>query len=151
MCCHWGAIARAYGIPSEVLETLNDLDYGDWQWKTHEEIRSAFPDSYERWHKRPQLSRFPNGESLQELVARTGDALRHVLQEHRDQTFVLVGHDSVNRALITRILEQPLSAYWRTIFEPCGISEIDIVAGTFFVRRLNELFHLDNIAGQPSL
>lgn len=143
------AIARACGVTSEVLETLNDLDYGAWQWKTHEEIATAFPELYERWHKTPQLCRFPNGESLQDLVARTGDALRYVLKKNREQAFVLVGHDSVNWALFTQVLEQPLSAYWRIIFEPCGISEIDFVEDTPLVRRVNELAHLDAITLDP--
>jgi broad specificity phosphatase PhoE len=145
------AIAEACGVASKILETLNDLDYGDWQWKTHDEMRAAFPELYERWHKAPQLCRFPNGESLQDIVARTGDALRYVLREHPDQTLILVGHDSVNRALVTQMLEQPLSAYWRTTFEPCGISEIDFVADTPWVRRINELSHLDDITGESPL
>jgi probable phosphoglycerate mutase len=140
------AIARACGVTSKVLKTLNDIDYGDWQWKTHEEVRAAFPELYERWHKTPQLCRFPNGESLQDLVARTGDVLRYVLREYREQTLVLVAHDSVNRALFMQVLEQPLSAYWHIVFEPCGISEVDFVQDTPWVRRVNELAHLDNIA-----
>ena len=145
------AIAAACGVTSKALETLNDIDYGDWQWKTHEEVEAAFPELYERWHKTPQLCRFPNGESLQDLVARAGDVLRYVLREYREQALVLVAHDSVNRALFMHVLEQPLSAYWRIVFEPCGISEIDFVQDTPSVRRVNELTHLDNIALESPL
>jgi broad specificity phosphatase PhoE len=138
-------IAEACGVPIEILETLNDLDYGAWQWKTHEEIRIAFAELYATWRATPHLFRFPRGESLQDLIARTSDALRYVLRQH--QTVVLIGHDSVNRALLMQMLEQPLSAYWRLVFEPCGISEIDHVDGTAWVLRINETFHLANLAG----
>lgn len=141
------AIAAACGVMSEKLAALNDLDYGDWQWKTHDEIRLAFPNLYQQWHRSPQLVRFPGGESLQDLVARAGDALRHVLREHGEQVVVLVGHDSINRALLIQLLEQPLSAYWRTVFDPCGLSEIDFADDTPSVRRINELLHLDGISG----
>jgi broad specificity phosphatase PhoE len=57
--------------------------------------------------------RFPEGESLHELVARGADALRLVVKHHSDDTMVLVGHDSVNRAMLLQLLDQPLSAYWR--------------------------------------
>jgi broad specificity phosphatase PhoE len=135
------AIAKACGIPSKVLEPLNDLDYGAWQWKTHEEIGGEFAELYATWCAMPHLFRFPRGESLQDLIARTGDALRYVLREHRGQTVVLVGHDSVNRALLMQMLDQPLSAYWRLVFEPCGISEIDFDEVPW-VLRINETFHL---------
>jgi phosphoserine phosphatase len=144
------AIAEACGVENKVLLALNDLDYGAWQWKTHDEIEAAFPELYERWHSAPQLCRFPKGESLQDLVARTGDVLRHVLSEHSDQVVVLVGHDSVNRALLMQVLEQPLSAYWRIFFEPCGISEIDFVGDTALVRRVDELAHLEHLSRELS-
>ena len=71
----------------------------------------------------PQLMRFPGGESLQDLVARAADALRFVLARHEasSDTVVLVGHDSVNRALLLQLLDQPLPAYWRVAQQPCAI------------------------------
>ena len=136
------AIARACGVPTRVLDQLNDLNYGLWQWKTHDEMRTTFPEQYETWHTAPQLFRFPQGESLQDLVARAGDALRGVLERHRDQTVVLVSHDSVSRALLTQVLDQPLSAYSRIVIEPCGITEIEFVGNTPRVLRVNETQHL---------
>jgi phosphoserine phosphatase len=142
------AIARACGSPSQVLDQLNDLDYGSWQWKTHEEMQSAFAEQYETWHIAPQMFRFPQGESLQDLVARAADVLRSVLQQHRDQTVVLVSHDSVIRALLTQVLDQPLSAYSRIVVDPCGITEIEFVDTIARVLRVNETQHLSAVA-QP--
>ncbi|MGA7328124.1 MAG: histidine phosphatase family protein [Rhodomicrobium sp.] len=140
------AIAEACHAPAKIMPSLNDLDYGTWQWKTHQEVAKHFPDDYATWFHAPHLFRFPEGESLQDLVARAAEALRRVLQQHRDQTAVLVGHDSVDRALLTQVLDQPLSAYWRLHLEPCGISEIRFEGLEPRVLRLNETFHLINIA-----
>jgi phosphoserine phosphatase len=142
------AIARACGVQSQVLDQLNDLDYGSWQWKTYDEIRRSFAEQYETWHTAPQMFRFPQGESLQDLVSRAADVLRNVLQRHRDQTVILVSHDSVNRALLTQVLDQPLSAYSRIVIEPCGITEIELVDNIARVLRVNETQHLGAIA-QP--
>ncbi|MGO9474317.1 MAG: histidine phosphatase family protein [Rhodomicrobium sp.] len=140
------AIAEACKIPLEILPALNDIDYGAWQWKTHEEIAKTYPEDYATWRRTPHLFRFPQGDSLQELVARAADALRWVLQHHHDETVVLVGHNSVNRAFLTQILDQPLSAYWHMAFEPCGISEIDFDHGMPCVLRMNETLHLKRIS-----
>lgn len=139
------AIAEACHVQSRVLNALNDLDYGSWEWKTHDEIRVQFTELYNTWLLTPHLIRFPNGESLQDLVARAGDVLRHVLDAHRNETVVLVGHDSINRALLLQILDQPLSAYWRNVLAPCGISEIDVTDGTPSVLRINETYHLAEV------
>jgi phosphoserine phosphatase len=139
------AIVKACSAPSQVLDQLNDLDYGLWQWKTHDEIRTAFAEQYETWHTAPELFRFPHGESLQDLVARAADALRTILQGHRDETVVLVGHESVNRALLTQVLDQPLSAYWRIVVEPGGITEIEVDGNIARVLRVNETGHLSAI------
>ncbi|MCI3135498.1 histidine phosphatase family protein [Phenylobacterium aquaticum] len=136
-------IARACGgLEVQTAEGLNDLDYGGWQWRTHEEVAAAEPEAYRLWKQAPQLVRFPQGESLQDLVGHTADALREVLARHPDKSVVLVGHDSVNRALLLQLLDQPLSAYGRLSQDPCGVSEVDIEHGQAKVRRINEIGHL---------
>ena len=87
----------------------------------------------------------PAGILLQDLVARTSDALRFILANHVDDTVVLVGHDSVNRALLLQLLDQPLSSYRRLAQHPCCINEIDILDGHIQVARINETHHLDDV------
>jgi len=132
------AIAKACGVPSSALDGLMDLDYGKWQMRIQDEIKAEQPALYQLWHTAPQLVRFPGGESLQELVARTSEALRGVLARHAGQTVVLVGHDSVNRALLLQLIDQPLSAYWKLAQDPCCLNEVDVEGGKIEVRRVND-------------
>ncbi len=140
-------IATACSIASEAIAALNDIDYGEWQWRTHDDVEAAEPELYAAWHATPHLVRFPDGESLQDLVARAADALRLVLDRHGSEaeTVVLVGHDSVNRALLLQLLDQPLSAYWRIAQTPCGLNEIEVVEGRVRALRINETRHLDGL------
>jgi broad specificity phosphatase PhoE len=140
------AIAKATGVASAPLDPLNDLDYGAWQWRTYAEIEAEAPKLFDLWRSAPHLVRFPGGESLQDLVARAADALRLVLDRHPDEAVVMVAHDSVNRALLLQLIDQPLSAYWRLAQDPCGISEIDIKNGRTRVRRINETAHLAGLS-----
>jgi broad specificity phosphatase PhoE len=140
------AIAKACDAPMEVCDDLTDIDYGAWQFKTFEEAKSADPALFAAWFATPHLVRFPNGESLQDLVARAANALRLALARHPDDTIVLVAHDSVNRALLMQLLDQPLSTYWRIVQSPCCLNEIDIVGGKISVQRVNETAHLEALA-----
>jgi broad specificity phosphatase PhoE len=143
-CIETGAaIAKACGASTEICGDLTDIDYGAWQFKTFDEAKSENPALFAVWFATPHLIRFPRDESLRDLAARAADALRLVLARHPDDTIVLVSHDSVNRALLMQLLDQPLSAYWRLVQSPCCLNEIDVGAGKISVRRVNETAHLE--------
>jgi probable phosphoglycerate mutase len=136
------AIAAATGAPIHTMENLADIDYGAWQWRTLEEVKEHAPALLGMWHFAPQLVRFPDGESFQELLARTADALRFAFDHCHDQTIVFVGHDSVNRAILLQALDQPLSAYWRLVQDPCALNELEITRAHVRVIRVNDDSHL---------
>jgi broad specificity phosphatase PhoE len=142
------AIARDTGVAAKTCDDLNDIDYGAWQFITFPDAKAQNPALFAAWFATPQLVRFPNGESLQDLAARTANALRMVLARHPDETVVLVGHDSVNRALLLQVLEQPLSRYWRLAQEPCCINEFEVSGAGVCVRSINETQHLEAIAAE---
>jgi len=141
------AIAKACDITAQTCDDLNDIDYGAWQFKTFADAKTQDPGLFAAWLATPHLVRFPNGETLQDLAARVADAVRMVLARHADETVVLVGHDSVNRALLLGFLDLPVSAYWRIAQEPCCLNEIDAGGGKVCVKRLNETLHLETVAG----
>ena len=62
------AIARATGVAAKTCEDLNDIDYGAWQFKTFADAKAQDPALFAAWFATPQLVRFPNGESLQDLA-----------------------------------------------------------------------------------
>lgn len=142
-CVVTGArIGALTGAPSSVAGGLMDLDYGRWQMRTHDELRTEAPEAFNLWHTAPHLLRFPDGESLQDLLARTANALRAVLTRHPTDAVVMVGHDSVNRALLLQLLDQPLASYWKLAQDPCCLNEVLIDNGRVLVLRVNDTSHL---------
>ena len=141
-CVATGAlIGKACHVEPIATADLNDLDYGDWQWKTYVEVEERWPDLFQLWFSVPPLVRFPNGESMQDIVLRAADALRNVIEGFPNETVVLVGHDSINRALLLQLLDQPLSAYWRVEQDPCAINLIQIKNGAIRVLSVNDTQH----------
>lgn len=139
-----GKIAAACGVGAETRKGLGDIHYGSWQMRTHDEVSREVPVAYELWQSAPQFTRFPGGESLQDVMARAADVLREMLDRHPTETVVLVGHDSVNRVLLLLLLDMPLSAYGRLVQDPCTLNEIDVTAtGEVRVHVINDTSHLD--------
>lgn len=102
------AIAAACGVQSQILPGLFDIDYGAWQWKTHDEVRQSEPDAFGLWKKFPDQMQMPEGESLQQVLVRAARELSKILKDYKGKTIVMVSHDSVNRVLLLQMLGLPL-------------------------------------------
>ena len=131
-------IAAGCAVSPEVLEGLNDLDYGLWQWKTRAEVQSQWPDLLQCWFSAPHLVRFPDGESLQDLAARIANLLRALAQRPANDTLVLVGHYSGIRVLLLQALDLPLSAFWRLTHDPAAVSEVELTRNCLRALRINQ-------------
>ena len=136
------AIGRPFGLIPTPVQGLMDIDYGEWQGLTPDEVRRKWPEALDTWYRAPHWAAIPGGESLQDVLARGVAALRVVIGRHPRETIVLVGHDSVNRVILLHALELPLSRYRRLGQDPCAINEIDFSAGEFTVHSVNGTWHL---------
>ena len=65
-----------------------------------------------------------------------------VLAWHPGQTVVMVGHDSVHRALLLHLLEQPLSAFGKLVQDPWTLNEVEIDGDKVQILRINDTSHL---------
>lgn len=139
------AIAAACDVRSQILPELCDIDYGAWQWKTHDDVRQSEPDAFESWKKFPDQMQMPEGESLQQVLVRVTQALANVLKDYEGKTVVMVSHDSVNRVLLLHMLGLPLSKYWAITQDPCCINEIEFGEGVFQIKGVNETWHLSQL------
>jgi probable phosphoglycerate mutase len=61
----------------------------------------------------------------------------------------VVGHDSVNRALLLACLDLPPAAYWRFAQEPCCLNVIELSGAAVTIRSINETQHLEAMTAQP--
>ncbi|MGZ5898023.1 MAG: histidine phosphatase family protein [Xanthobacteraceae bacterium] len=145
-CVETGAaIANACAIELESMDQLNDIDYGKWRMKSHQEMAANEPMLFAIWFNTPHLMRFPGGDSLQGLISRSADAVRRMIELYHDKTVVLVSHDSVNRALLLQLADLPIRAYWRLAQSPCYINEIEVIDGQIRILAINETSHLDHL------
>jgi probable phosphoglycerate mutase len=146
-CVETGAaLGKAVGVAPSVMLRLNDIDYGDWQGLTRDEAYARWPAEIDLWYAHPDWAAIPNGENLQQVLARAVSALRDIVRRHPDETVVLVAHDSVNRVLLLHALELPLSRYWRMKQSPCCINELDVGPDGFVIHSINRTGHLPLVA-----
>ena len=142
-CVETGAaIGKAIGLAPAVMLRLNDIDYGDWQGLTRDEAHARWPAEIDLWYSQPEWAAIPNGETLQQVLARAVGALRDIIRRHPGETVVLVAHDSVNRVLLLHALDLPVSRYWHIKQSPCCINEIDYGPEGWVIHSINRTGHL---------
>jgi broad specificity phosphatase PhoE len=84
----------------------------------------------------------PEGESVEDFVARISDVLRFVFAQHRDDIVVLVGNGEVNDSVLSQLKAKPLSATWLSAQGACSTTKTDIVSGRTRIRRMDETLHV---------
>lgn len=140
-------IAEACGLGVAVLEGIADVDYGVWAGLPAEEARAQYPDAYQTWVHTPLLARFPQGESLRQVQARSWSALEEISSAHEGDTILLVSHVVVNRVLICSALGLVEDAFWRIGQDNAAINLLQGANGRYRVLLLNDTCHLESPDG----
>ena len=129
------ATARALDPTPIVEDDLRELDFGDFEGRTYEEIERDEPELFRQWMEAPTTVRFPNGESYADLKARASRVLEEIRARHA--CAVVVTHGGVIRAGLAEWLSLPDDAIFRLDQSYCGITIVDWLDGVPIVRLLN--------------
>ena len=91
-------IARLRKMPVDVVSDLVEIDVGDRTGAAFDEV-AGLPD----WNDDGFVS-WPNGESLEQVVARSLRALKAIHQQSPGATVLVIGHGGVTRILVSHFL-----------------------------------------------
>jgi alpha-ribazole phosphatase len=127
--------AAALGRTFEVDDRLSELDFGDFEGRTYEQLERDEPELFRRWMSSPTTVRFPNGESYADLRRRATAALADA--RSRAESAVVVTHGGVIRAGLAAWLELPDHAIFRLDQRYCGVTVVEWIGDEPVVRVLN--------------
>jgi alpha-ribazole phosphatase len=128
------AVASAHGLEAIPRDALRELDFGELEGMSHEEIASEHPELYRFWMEDPSKVRFPGGEALSDLRARVLPEVAGIRERHAGQAVAVVAHGGVVRVVLADALELPDTAFFR-LDQPYGaLSVVDWIEGVPVVR-----------------
>ena len=108
LCRAWESARIVFpGGPIHLVEELREIDFGDWEGLTAEEIRARDPVRYEDWQAGREGFEFPGGERRADFQARVDRAVEQMLAVGLSSLLVVV-HKGVIRAIARRLLEAEL-------------------------------------------
>ncbi|MDP9238729.1 MAG: histidine phosphatase family protein [Chloroflexota bacterium] len=136
-------IAGAAGCRVEIEPALIEMDVGEMEHLSREELRLRYPDFLERWLSEGAAdARMPGGETLRQVQDRAWGAVGVMLEAHPHGRVVAVTHNFVILTLICRALELPLSEFRRLRQGLAARTIVDIGTGHTTLLQLNDNAHL---------
>ncbi len=117
-------VAKQLGITPIIDERLNELDSGDLDPLSDEEIQERYPDFWKAYRERTADFRFPGGETGEEACHRIADFLEEKRGAHDAGNVILVSHEGLIRQLMCHIMGLPVYKRGNFQVDFCGIMEI---------------------------
>jgi probable phosphomutase (TIGR03848 family) len=123
--------------PFELDERLADVRYGDWTGRLFKDLRHD--PGWKTMHADRSSFRFPNGEALHEMVARSVAAVRDWNERlGPDATYAIFSHADPIRAILADALGLGFDGYARLAVGPASLSIVDYGPGGAMVLRVND-------------
>lgn len=99
--------ADAKNLPIVSLPALNEIHMGVLQGRHRDERDPEAQALWAQWQADLWGYRVPGGEGMGEFAQRIERALQALLQRHRGQSVLIVGHRATNRVLLGALLGWP--------------------------------------------
>jgi alpha-ribazole phosphatase/probable phosphoglycerate mutase len=131
------AIAAAHGLGVRVDSDLRELDFGELEGRTYDEIAAAMPELYAAWMTQPTRVQFPGGESYADLERRALRAVESLRAEAAVGTVVAVTHGGIVRAVVADVLGIPDERIFRMAVDPASVAMVEWLEGVPTVVALN--------------
>jgi putative nucleotidyltransferase with HDIG domain len=109
--CVETAEQTAGGREVNIADRLAEIDVGEWDGLSFDEIRERWPELYAKRENNFDKYAPPGGETFAHALERAKPAFEEILQETTGD-IVIVAHAGINRLLLCEYTNTPLSGYF---------------------------------------
>lgn len=129
------AIAGPLGLPIEVIDALDEIDFGDWTGQSYDALDTQ--DAWRAWNAHRAIARPPGGETMVAAVARVVAHLNRLAQTAQGASVVCVSHCDIIRGALAHYLGLGLDHLLRFDIDPGSISTVSVAPWGGRVLSLN--------------
>lgn len=121
---HW--LAQQRNIPCAVVESWQEIFYGDWENKPVDEVFQQHAHQAQQMWQSPLEFCAPNGESVPDFQQRIISAWKELLSQYQGQHLLVVNHGGVMRVLSQYLLKLDPQAMNRLSIPYAGLIRFKI-------------------------
>jgi broad specificity phosphatase PhoE len=137
----------------EIDRRIIEFDYGTWEGMSTPEIKEKLTHEYELYEANPAIFEVGGGESGLEAAQRVVGLIDDMLAwwgGSADRTVLLVGHSSINRALLAAVTNVPMADYRRRFQQDWANLTVlrwaSLLSGPLLV-LVNDVAHVRGVGG----
>lgn len=119
-------------------ERINELNFGVFEGKTYEEIKSLYPEECKEWEQQWKEFCPKGGESYLMFYHRIKNFMEEI-KELSAENVLIVTHGGVIRSVYAYILNEDLDLYWKFSSRNADISIIKYKYRDFFIDSISHI------------
>jgi probable phosphoglycerate mutase len=141
-------IAARLELPVLALDGVIEAEYGDWTGGKIADL--AKTDEWKVVQAAPSRARFPGGESIREMQARTVAAIDALVEAHAHETIVVVSHADPIKSAIAHYTGVHLDLFQRIYVSPASVTVLEFHPYGVMLVKCNDTGGLDElVAASP--
>ena len=116
-------------VPLTQIDGLVEIGHGVWEGKLESEIREDWSELLDTWKRAPETVQMPEGETIQDVWARSVRSWGEIAGELKpEETVLVVAHDAVNKTILCDLLGLTPADIWAVKQGNGGVTVVDIAA-----------------------
>ena len=132
--------AEALGLSIATDNGLRELDFGDFEGLTRDEVIAKDAEAFETWQSSPNNAP-PSGESLTAFHRRVTRARLKLQERYEGQTVLLVTHMTPVKSIVRQALGANADLFKHLFLDLASISVVDFYGDYGVVRCVNDVAH----------
>jgi broad specificity phosphatase PhoE len=136
-------IAQNMKLDVRTSAAANEINFGEWNGKTFEELSSN--EQWRRFNSHRSMTMVPGGESFLEVQNRIVKEIKELAVQHGKAHVAIVSHADVIRAAVAYFAATPIDMIERFQISPCSVSVVAVDDDNATVLTVNNNFDLTQL------
>ena len=137
-------VAKAHGLTPIVDEHFKEINFGDWEGHTIQELTEKYGRAYTDFFANPFDHPIPGEGSFQNAMQRAIEGFEALEQKHKGENVAIVSHGGLLRVMLVGLLGMGDEFYRKTWMTNTSITMLDVMDdGRRLLMTLNDKAHLE--------
>lgn len=104
--------AEIIGGPIEISKDLIEINFGDWEGLTLQQMQRRNPRKFNSWINDFTNFQMPGGESVKSMIKRVDRFWEFVTKKHKRGNILIVTHGGPAKIIIMKAFGMPMEKFW---------------------------------------
>jgi broad specificity phosphatase PhoE len=142
-------VGAAIGREPVAAPEIREIDVGQWEGHTPEELYRRFPDHMAEYKRDPARTVRLGGESYAQLQARALVFLTRIQERHaQGEVVAAVSHGGTIRAILCHVIGLDLALFGRMWLDNGSLTEFRYGRNGWRLQRLNDAAHVEEMVAE---